>query len=1043
MNVIEFCVRRPAFTIVMSLVITVVGFIGYTHLPVRWIPDVNYPLISINTSYPGASANLVESQVTTPIETALAGVEGIDQIQSSSKEGSSNINLTFKLGYNLNTGVEDVRSALQRIDGGLPIGVKQPTVSKADTANATPILFFAFSDKNRTDKEVSDYVKQFILPRMQTVEGVAGVITYGERLSAMHIWLDPMKMASSNVTVDDIDKVLIEQNVQVPSGQIRSAARYYSVITNETLDSASEFNDLIIRHDQDQTVRLKDIGHAVVDAANSDSSFRAQGLAAIAIGIIPQSNANPLDVAKNVKNEFEIIKKTLPTGMQGSVVFDQASYIESSVQHVYHSLFEAILLVLIVIYLFLASARAAIIPIITIPVCLIGTFAVMYWLGFSINTITLMAFVLAIGLVVDDAIVMLENIMRYIESGMKPFAAAIKGGREIVFPIIAMTLTLAAVYAPIAMTSGILNSIFKEFALTLAITVIISGFIALTLSPMMCSRFLSVQKRKSRYENWLLIHLEQWRNHYRNRLSTILNKKGWVLFSLALVGVLGFVLFKFLPVELAPTEDMNEVDVFVAAPRNASFQYTDSYVQELEKIYQTIPSVESYLTHVGSFAPSRAYQIINLKPRDQRNKTAMQISDELGERVKNFTGVDVYVYPAMSPLQWSSGSEGASVGMEVMSSSNYKELHNVMQQMIAAAKKSPVFQRVDSRLKWDGEQFEIKIDREKAADMKIPMQNITGSISTLLAGRNVGHFEYGGNQYDVILQMNQTSLANPNIISQLHVRSQNNKMVPLSDLITLKETTSPEMLPHFERMRSDTLHASLAPGYTIADGVTVLQTIAKQILPDYAKYSFTGEAKNFLESNGKFFTTFLLALIFIYLILVAQFESFIDPLIILFTVPFAMIGGLVLLKLAGGSLNIYSDIGLVTLIGLIAKHGILITEFANRQRELGKSIQEAVIEAAAARLRPILMTTAAMVLGALPLALAFGPGAETRHQIGWVVVGGLIIGTFFSLVVVPVAYTYLSRFKKVEVIEESESHLSFPNVAHSREENPSRPKISV
>ncbi|MHB1949726.1 MAG: efflux RND transporter permease subunit [Gammaproteobacteria bacterium] len=1015
MNLIEFCIRRPAFTIVMSLIITVVGFIGFSHLPVRWIPDVNLPLVSIYTSYPGASANLVESQITTPIETALAGVSGVDTITSHSKEGQSNINLNFKLGYSLNTAVEDVRSALQRSSGDLPTGAKPPVISKADTANSMPILYLAFSDSRRSDKEVSDYVKQFILPRVQTVDGVAGVVTYGERISAMHIWLDPMKMASSNVTVDDINKVLNEQNVQVPSGQIRSASRYYSVVTNEILNSASEFNDLIVRHDQNQTVRLKDVGTAVVDAANSDSSFRVEGHPAVAVGIIPQSNANPLEVAKHVKKEFAAIKKNLPTGMEARIVFDQTTYIESSVDHVYQSVFEAIVLVLMVIYLFLASWRAALIPIVTIPICLIGTCAVMDLLGFSINTITLMAFVLAIGLVVDDAIVMLENIIRYIELGLKPFAAAIKGGREIIFPIIAMTLTLAAVYAPIAMTSGILGAIFKEFALTLAVTVIISGFVALTLSPMMCSRFLTAHKNTSGYENWLNTRLDAWRLAYRGWLTKVLNHKRYVLFGLIAVGALGYALFKHLPAELVPGEDMDQVNVFVAAPRNASYAYTNSYVKQLENIYKKMPDATSYLADVGNWAPSRAFQIINLVPRSQRSQSAEAIANELSKEVKNFPGVDVYAYPEQSPLAWSAGSDGAKVSLEVMSSSDYKDLHKIMQQMITVAKNSKVFQRVDSKLKWDGEQFELKIDREKASEMKIPMLNVTNTISTLLAGRTIGRYEYGGNQYDVILQMNKEALSNPNVVSQLYVRSLNNKMVPLSDLVTLKETTSPEMLPHFERMRSDTLNASLAPGYTIADGVDVLQQIAKDVLPDYAKYSFTGEAHNYLDSNGKMAMTFLLALIFIYLILVAQFESFIDPLIILFTVPFAMIGGLLLLKLAGGTLNIYSDIGLVTLIGLIAKHGILITEFANRQRALGKSIQEAVVDAASARLRPILMTTAAMVLGAVPLALAMGAGSETRHQIGWVVVGGLLLGTFFSLVVVPVAYTYLARFKRVAV----------------------------
>lgn len=1022
MNLIELCIKRPALTIVMSLVITVFGVIGYSNLAVRWIPNINPPMVFVHTEYPGASANLVESNVTTPLETALASVDGIDTIESRSREGISSITLNFKLGHSINAAMEDVRSALQQVMSGLPKDVKQPDIGKADL-NGMPILFLAFNDGHRSEKDVSDYVKRFILPRMQSVDGVASITTYGGRDSAMRIWLDPMKMAASSVTADDISTVLSQQNIQVPSGQIRSEKRYYSVIANETLKSAAEFNDLIVRHDQNQTVRLKDIGIATVDAADSDTAFRANGKPAIAIGIIPQSNANPLDVAHSVLKEFNSIKQTLPTGMQGSIVFNQATFIEASVHNVYESLAEAIILVLLVILFFLASLRAAVIPIITIPVCLIGTFAVMYWCGFSINTISLMALVLAIGLVVDDAIVMLENIMRHIESGMKPFAAAIKGGKEIVFPIIAMTLTLAAVYAPIAMTSGILSSIFREFALTLAVTVLISGFVALTLSPMMCSKMLKVKAKPSEYEHWLNEHLLILQNYYRSFLEKVLAKKRLILAGLAAIGVIGFSMFHFIPAELAPAEDMDEVDVYVNAPRNASFALTDSYARQLESLYNKLPELDSYVEQVGGMSPSKSFHYVNLVPRDKRKKSSADIANEMNEQVKNLTGVTVNASPASSPLTWSAGSEGSNILMSIMSTSDYKELHSIMERMIAAAKKYPGFLRIDSMLKWDGEQFEVKINREKAVDMNVPLQNITNTISTLLAGRTIGHYEYGGNQYDVMLQMNKNLLADPNIISQLYVRNNNNKMLPLSDLVTVTETTSPESLPHYSRLRSDVLSISLAPGVTIADGVGVLQKIAQQTLPDNAKYEFMGEAKNYLESNGKMLSTFLLALIFIYLILVAQFESFIDPFIILLTVPFAMIGALLTLKVAGGSLNIYSDVGLVTLIGLIAKHGILITDFANKQRMLGKSIQEAVIEAAALRLRPILMTTAAMVLGALPLALASGPGSETRHQIGWVIVGGLLLGTFFSLVVVPVAYTYLARFKKFAPIDGQETEI--------------------
>lgn len=489
MNFTEFFIRRPAFTIVVSLVITIVGFLCYKHLPVRWVPSINPPLVAIYTEYPGASASLMETQITTPIEAALAGVDGIETLSSSSKQDASFIDIQFKLGRNLDSAVEDVRSALQHVNGALPADAKTPFVEKADP-NTNPILFLTFSDAERSDQQLSDYVKDFILPRLQTADGVATISIYGERTSAVHVWLDPMKMAASNVTVDDVNKVVAQQNVQVPSGKIRGETRFYSVVTNETLKSATVFNDLIIRDTQNQIVRIKDIGQAVVDPENADTSFRVNGHAAIALAIIPQSTANPLDVAKNVRKEFNSLVQTLPAGMQGQIAFDQSDYIKASISHVYQSLFEAIILVLLVIFIFLGSWRAAIIPIVTIPVCLIGTFTLMYLSHSTINTITLMAFVLAIGLVVDDAIVMLENITRYIEKGMQPFAAALKGSREIVFPIIAMTITLAAVYAPIAFTSGMLSSVFWEFAMTLAGSVLLSGVIALTLSPMMSARLL-------------------------------------------------------------------------------------------------------------------------------------------------------------------------------------------------------------------------------------------------------------------------------------------------------------------------------------------------------------------------------------------------------------------------------------------------------------------------------------------------------------------------------------------------------------------------
>ncbi|MDR3492314.1 MAG: efflux RND transporter permease subunit [Gammaproteobacteria bacterium] len=1006
MNWTDFFIRRPAFTIVFILIIFIIGLLSYSSLPVRWIPSVRPNVISIYTGYPGASASLIESQITTPIETYLSGIDGVDSLTSNSRQGTSDVTLNFKQGRNIDAAVEDVRGSLARMSGVLPKDAGSPIVSRAD-ADDMPILFLAFSNPAQTEKQVSDYAEQFIVPRLQTIEGVATVMTYGRRASVLRIELDPAKMAASHITVDDISDVLMSQNIQMPSGQIRTSDRFYNVVMNETLNSIDEFNNLILRNDKSQVVRLKNVADIKIAPMDIDSSFRVQGQTAMALGIIPQSTANPLDVSADVLKTFDEIKKSLPAGMHASVVYNQSNFIRSSVHSVYEALFESIICVLAVIYLFLASWRATLIPVITIPVCIVSTFALLHLFHFSINTITLMAFVLAIGLVVDDAIVMLENISRHIEDGMKPFAAALKGSREMIFPIIAMTLTLAAVYTPIAFTSGILSSVLSEFALTLAGSVLISGVVALTLSPMMCSRIL-VQQSESQYSVWVKRILNRLQFQYEQILFFLLKKRNYILILLACVAVLGYGLFRLLPSELAPSEDRDEVNVYVSAPHDASFQYTDRYVKQLEKMYAELPDVSTFLAGVGEGSPSFSYQILTLKPLSQRHHSAQDIADSLSEKIGDIPGVNVSVSVPPSPLTWFSGSQGDSVGLAVMSVGEYKDLHTVMQQLVQALKKYPQFSHVDSRLKWDRNQFEVNIDREKISDLHISLPSITNTISTFIAGRSAGKFQFGGKQYDIILQMNQSALANPNIIPQLYVRSTDNNIISLGDFVEIHETTNPGSLPHYDRLRSDTLSASLAPGYTIKDAVAVLETVTQKILPDNMKIAFLGEAKSYLESSHKMALTFLLAIIFIYLVLVAQFESFVDPFIILLTVPFAVIGALFALKMMGGTLNIYSNIGLVTLIGLIAKHGILITEFANKFRDEGLTIHQAIVSAAVLRLRPILMTTAAMVLGALPLALAFGPGAETRQQIGWVIVGGLIIGTFFSLIVIPVAYTYLA-----------------------------------
>lgn len=1008
MNFVTFCIRRPAFTIVLSLVMTIIGLISFLHLPVRWIPNVTPPQVSIITTYPGANANLIERDITKVIEDTLSGINGIESLTSTSRQGQSQIFIVFKLGSNMDSAVEDVRSSLERVRGALPKEAENPLVMKADVNN-DPILFISFYDKNKTARQLSDYIDKYIVPSFETLDGIGSVTIYGKRLSAVQIKLDPAKMAAANVTVDEVTQLLREQNVSVPSGQIRGNDRFYSVITDATLKTAEQFNELIIRDKQNQVVHLRDIGEATIDAEDADTSFRVNGKPGVALGFIPQSNANPLDVEARIKKTFEVMKKTLPASIQTSILYNQADYIRASIHSVYEALFEAIIFVWLVILIFLGNFRATLIPIVTIPVCLITTFALLYYLGFSINTITLMAFVLAIGLVVDDAIVMLENISRHIEEGLTPLAAALKGSQEMVFPIIAMTITLAAVYAPIAFTPGLIGVLFKEFTFTLAGAVLVSGVVALTLSPMMCARLLKKTHTPHRYHAWLTYHLDSLQNKYHHLLLYLLQRRKWVVASLVAVAAIGLLIYHFVPAELAPAEDMNEIQVHVAAPRSASYQYTDSYVRELEAIYTSIPDINSYLV-INHSAP-HSFHMLSLKKRSDRKYSTEELILQITKAASAISGVRVNVFSPPPPLtQFIDSDEGDSLGLVMMTSQDYRYLQVASQAVLDAVKDLPGILHADHNLKWDSEQFQVTIDRNRAADLNVSVPMITNTLSTLMAGRQIGKTD----EMKVFVKMNEASLADPNIFHDIYVRNANSQMVPLSSLLNIKEIISSDILRHYNRMRADTVYLSLAPNFKMADAVAALEKTAKEIVPDNVRYVFTGDAKNFLESSGKTAFTFLLALVFIYLVLVAQFESFIDPLIILLTVPFAMVGAVLTLKLFSGSMNVYSNIGLITLVGLIAKHGILITEFANQRRLQGKSIQDAVVEAALLRLRPILMTTAAMVLGALPLAFAAGPGAESRQQIGLVITGGLLFGTFFSLIVVPITYTYLSSFRKLE-----------------------------
>ncbi len=1009
MNLIDFCIRRPAFTLVLSLLLTLIGILGYLHLPLRWLPNINIPVITVYASYPGANATLVEKQLATSLEMALAGIDGVATISSQSKQGQANIFLEFKLGANIDVAADDIRAGLDRVRYALPKEVQVSVSKAADEEETTSILQLAFFDEQRSIRELSDYIKQFVAPRFENVDGVGSVIIYGDQSSVLRISLDPQKMAALNVSTEEVNRTVSEQNLDFPSGQIKAKDRYYPVMTHSALEKVEDFNNLIVRRHQTQLVRLKDVGLAAIEPRDENSFYRVNGKPAIGIAIIPKSTANPLKVSDQVLKIYNELVKTLPAQMQGKIVYNQADYIHASITNVYESIAEATFCVLAVIFLFFASWRAALIPIVTVPVCLIASFAILYFCKFSINTISLMALALAIGLVVDDAIVMLENIMRHCEQGKSVREAAQQGGREIVFSIIAMTITLASVYAPIAFSSGLIGKLFSEFTYTLAGAVLISGFVALTLTPMMCSRLLKTTQTQGRYKTLLERTLSALQARYQEALRFALQKRKWVLSGLAALTVLIYGLFHVMPAQLAPVEDTGKIQVMISAPRNSSADYTEYYMKQLEALYKKTPEIRS---HDSWSWQTGAYQSLNLGARNQRSRSAAEIADWLNHAAEAIPGIRTYIMPEASPLAslasgLSNGKWGISLA--VMTTRDYRQLYDVMQQLVSALRGNPLFARVDNRLKWDGEQFDIHIDREKAADMQVPVSNITNTISTLIAGRQLGYFSYGGNRYEVLVQLPKLMLANPRVTEQLYVRNEEGKMLPLSAITTLEESTTPESLPHYNRLRADSLSAMLSPGTSMDEAIHTFENTAKKLLPADVKYEFTNEAKSYLQSNHQMAVTFMLALLFIYFVLVAQFESFIDPLIVLLTVPFAAGGALLTLKLAGGSINIYSCIGLVTLIGLISKHGILITDFANRKRAEGKATMEAIIEGAALRLRPILMTTAAMVLGALPLAFANGPGAESRQQIGWIIVGGLFFGTFFSLIVVPVMYSYLKN----------------------------------
>ncbi|NBP26126.1 MAG: efflux RND transporter permease subunit [Betaproteobacteria bacterium] len=1009
MRLSEICIQRPVFATVLSLVIVLIGAVSYTRLSVREYPRIDTPVVTVETRYLGASAEVIETQITKPLEDSLAGIDSIDVITSISRAEQSQITVTFRLEKDADSAAADVRDRVSRVRAKLPKSVDEPVIAKVE-ADANPIIWLSFSSPTRSALEVSDIANRVVKPRLQVLPGAADVRINGERKYAMRIWIDRDRLAAYGLTPAEVESAIGQQNVELPAGRVESQQREFTVTARTDLNRPEEFGAIIIKQVRGYPVRLRDVGRVEVDAASVRSSVRFNGESAVAIGVIRQATANPLTLAEAVRESVPVLNAELASeGVQVNVSYDSTVFIDRSIEAVFKTIVEAIILVAVVIFFFLHSARASVIPLVTIPVSLIGTFALMLIAGFSINTLTLLALVLAIGLVVDDAIVVLENIFRHIEEGMKPVEAAFQGIREIGFAVIAMTLTLAAVYAPVAFTTGRIGRLFVEFALTLAGAVIVSGFVALTLSPMMCSRLLRHEERRGPITSAIERFLDRLTENYRRLLQWTLRRGLLIGGVFTAVAVLCGVLFVNMKQELSPIEDRGVIFTVISGPDGASLEYTENYARRIESIGKTLPEVDRVFVVAGNPTVDQAVAFLRTVDWAERDRKTVEMIRQIQPRMASIPGV--LAFPNAPPSLGQSIRD-RPVSFVVTSSDSYDAMGRTVGLIVADVMKNPNFLGVDTDLRLNKPELSITVNRERAADMGVSVEAIGRAIETMMGGRQVTRFKRAGDQYDVIVQVEADARNTPDDINKIFVRNQANQMVPLSSLVRVQETIGPRQLNHFGQRRSITISANLAPGYTQGEALKLLEeSAAKHLTAGYAT-DVSGSMREFVRASGSLGITFMLALLFIYLVLAAQFESFKDPIMIMLTVPLSMLGALAALQATGGTLNVYSQIGLITLVGLITKHGILIVEFTNQLREQGREMRDAVVEAAVLRLRPILMTTGAMVLGALPLALARGAGAESRSQIGWVIVGGMTLGTLLTLFVLPSVILFFDRLRR-------------------------------
>ncbi len=1008
MNISELSIKRPVLATVIILVIFLLGIIGYSYLGVREYPNVDNPIITVEVSYPGANAEIIESQITEPLEQNINGIPGIRSLTSQSSQGSSRITVEFELSVDLETAANDVRDKVSRAQRFLPRDCDPPTVSKAD-ADADPIIQITVQSDKRSLLELSEIADLTIKERLQTIPNVSSVGIWGENRYSMRLWLDPSKMASYGVTPMDVKNAIDKENVELPSGSIEGDKIELSIRTMGLLQTPEDFNNVIIKEDNYRIVRFSDIGKAELDTENRKNILRRNGVPMVSPVIIPQPGANQIEIADEVQRRLEQMKKDLPEDVKVEVAFDNTKFIRASIDEVEETIYIAFGLVILIIFMFLRDWRVTLIPITVIPVSLVGAFFVMYISGFSINVLSMLAVVLAVGLVVDDAIVVTENIYLKVEGGLSPVEAGILGSKEIFFAVISTTITLVAVFFPIVFLEGMTGRLFREFSIVVSGAVIISAIAALTFTPMLSTKLL----KKTEKHNWLYRKTEPFfvgmNSFYHRTLETFLKRKILVFPVVGLTLVLIVVLWNLVPAEMAPLEDRSQVSIRTSAPEGATFEFVRDYNMRISDIVDSV--APERISNINISRSGMGMVRVVLPDIKDRKRSQMQIADSLSKALKRENEARAFVQQ-----QSTFGGRRASMPIQyVLQAPNLEKLQEFIPRFMEKVQASPMFQMADVNLKFTKPETRILIDRDKASLLGVSTRDIGQTLQYALSGQRIGYFYMNGKQYQILGEINRQQRNTPLDLKSVYVKNTNGSMIQLDNLVELKESVAPPQLYRYNRFSSATVSAGLAPGVTIGKGLDEMDRIAKETLDETFRTALAGDSKDFRESSSSLMFAFVLALVLIFLILAAQFESFKDPLVIMLTVPLAVAGALIFMFVSGTTMNIFSQIGIIMLIGLVAKNGILIVEFANQRQQAGLSKYDAILSASVQRLRPILMTSLATVLGLLPLAFASGEGANGRVAMGIAVIGGMIVSTFLTLYVVPAIYMYVSTNRKKDL----------------------------